>query len=427
MTGRHERWGRSVRLAADVVLTVALAFVVALSVGRMVAWVKWLVQWPGRDDLWFAAVPVAGAVVAIVVVAAGRATPSTADAYAQGVNDGHLSIEPAPIRFLGLASGVGAGVPLGYEGPMVYFGGAVGAFVARRWRGPERWLVLATATSAVAMVVGAPIAAALFASEVARRGLPRRADVAPLALGAGAAWFARRLTGEPGGILGVDLGLDVGRIAVGVVAIAGAAGLVARVFVAAIRRAKRVQAPLVARVVAVVLLLGVAGPVAWLATDAPVLVGSGERLREWAMQASQPELVAVWLLFGLVVVVLVACGVVGGLFLPLLSLGAVLGLLVGRAWLPDVPAVACIGIGACCMLAAGYGTPLTAVALAVSSFGATSAAWATAGGIVLASTIAGDRSVSMFQLSSRARRWRRRALHPQAVPEPVPVVVVAGE
>jgi H+/Cl- antiporter ClcA len=175
-----------------------------------------------------------------------------------------------------------------------------------------------------------------------------------------------------------------------------------------------------------VVVLGVAGPLAWLATDAPILIGSGERLREWATQASQPELLAAWLLFGLVVVALVACGVVGGLFLPLLSLGAVLGLLVGRAWLPDVPAAACIGIGACCMLAAGYGTPLTAIALAFASFGATSAAWATVLGIVLATSVAGDRSVSVYQLPSRAGRWRRtvRRREPSAVPAPV---VVVGE
>jgi H+/Cl- antiporter ClcA len=183
---------------------------------------------------------------------------------------------------------------------------------------------------------------------------------------------------------------------------------------------------LAVRLVVVASVLGVAGPVAWLATDAPILVGSGERLREWATQASQPELLAAWLLFGLVVVTLVACGVVGGLFLPLLSLGAVLGLLVGRAWLPDVPAVACIGIGACCMLAAGYGTPLTAIALAVSSFGATSAAWATVVGIVLATTVAGDRSVSVHQLPSRAGRWRRTARRQQLTPAPA-AVVVAGE
>lgn len=426
MTGRHERWGRTAHLTADVVLTAVVAFVIALSVGRMVAWVKWLVQRPDGDDLWFAAVPVVGAVVALVLVAAARTTPSTADAYVQGVNDGHLAIQPAPVRFLALASGVGAGVPLGYEGPMVYFGGAVGAFVSRRWRGPERWLLLATATSAVAMVVGAPIAAALFASEVARRGLPRRADLAPLAIGAGAAWVARRLTGEPGGIIGVDLRLDVDRIAVGVIAIAVATGLAARVFVAAIRRAKRVQAPLAVRVAVVVVVLGAIGPAVWLATDSPILVGSGERLREWAAQASQPALLAAWLLFGSVVVVLVACGVLGGLFLPLLSLGAVLGLLVGRAWLPDVPAVACIGIGACCMLAAGYGTPLTAIALSVSSFGATSAAWATVVGVVVASCVAGDRSVSVYQLPSRAGRWRRRRWRSTAVLEPAPVVV-AGE
>lgn len=399
--------GRARRDLVDVLVTFALAFLVALCVGRMVAWVRWLVRWPGADDVWFAVVPVLGAVLAVVLIGAARTTPATADAYVQGVNDGPIAIGPAPVRFLALAGGVGVGVPLGYEGPMVYFGGSVGAFVSRRWKGPERWLVLACAASAVAMVIGAPIAAALFASEVARRGVPRRRDVAPLVIGALAAWVARRLTGETGGIVGPDLGFELSEIAVGVPAIAGAAGLAARLFVVGIRRAKRVQASLGVRVLAVVVLLGLVEPISWWAADEPILLGSGERLREWGAHASQPGLLVAWIVFGLVVVGLVACGVVGGLFLPLLSLGAVLGVLVGRAWLPDVPYTACVGIGACCLLAAGYGTPLTAIALVVSSFGANATAVAVSIGVVLASAIAGERSVSVFQLPSRAGRWRR--------------------
>ncbi|MEZ5250262.1 MAG: hypothetical protein R2713_13955 [Ilumatobacteraceae bacterium] len=52
----------------------------------------------------------------------------------------------------------------------------------------------------------------------------------------------------------------------------------------------------------------------------------------------------------------IGCGVVGGAVVPLLAIGALLGTLVGRAWLPGVPFVACVGIGACCVLAAGHGT-----------------------------------------------------------------------
>ncbi len=167
MTGRRTRW------AFDVVLAAAVSFLVALSAGRIVAWLRWLHRWPDDDHAWWSAVPALGAVVAVLIIARARTTPATADAFVQGVNDGPLAIGPAPARFAALVAGVGVGVPLGYEGPMVYFGGALGAWVARRLGRPDRWCVLAAATSAVAMVIGAPIAAAVFASEVARRGAPR--------------------------------------------------------------------------------------------------------------------------------------------------------------------------------------------------------------------------------------------------------------
>jgi CIC family chloride channel protein len=389
--------GRVVGRVVAAVAAFLVGFVVALCVGRMVVWVEWLLDRPGPHQWWWSLLPVVGVVGALVLVAAARITPATADAYVQGLQRNRLEISPAPVRFLALASGVGTGVPLGYEGPMVYFGGSVGAFVARRLRCPERWVVLAAATSAVAMVIGAPIAAALFASEIARRGLPRRADVAPLAVGAAASWLALRLTGEAGGLVGTDLGLRLSQVAIGAVAIGGAAGLAARLFVVAIRRAKMVARPLRPRLVVAVVVLGVAGPVTWWAAGDGILFGSGQRLREWALATPQPALLAGWLAFVATVVVLVGCGVVGGLFLPLLSIGAVLGVLVGRAWLPDVPYQACLGIGACCMLAAAYGTPLTAAALAVATFGATPLAWTTWVGIVLASVVAGPSSVSVLQ------------------------------
>ncbi len=407
MTGRTERSTSSHAVAALVAAVVA--FAVSLSVGRIVVWLHWLLDRPEPHQWWWSFLPAVGAAGALVLVARARTTAATADVYVQGVQRDQLDIGPAPVRFVALASGVGTGVPLGYEGPMVYFGGSAGAFVARRVRCPERWVVLAAATAAVAMVVGAPIAAALFASEVARRGLPRRADVVPLALGAAAAWLARRLTGEPGGIVGVDLGIGASQVVVGALAIGGAAGLAARLFVVAVRRAKQVSQPLRPRLVVAVAVLGVAGPVVWWVAGEGILFGSGERLRDWAVTTPQPALLAGWVAFAAAVVVLVGCGVVGGLFLPLLSLGSVLGVLVGRAWLPDVPYAACAGIGACCMLAAGYGTPLTAAALAVATFGVTPPAWTAFVGIVLASVVAGPSSVSVLQQPWSAVAWFRSA------------------
>ena len=408
MTGRR-RW------TLDVALTTVVAFLVALAAGRIVAWMAWLLAWPGDDRLWWVSLPAAGAAIAVLVVAFARVTPATTEAYAHGVNHGGLAIGPAPSRFVALVSGVGVGAPLGPDEPMMYFGGSLGAFVARRTGRPERWCVLAGATAALAMVIGAPIAAALFASEVARRGVPRRRDRLPLAIGAVAAWGARRLSGDTGGVLGIDPGFTLSRVAVGALAIGGVAALVGRLFVPAIRAAKRVQVPLDIRVCVVLITLGTAIVVGWWATGEAIFLGPGERLRDWAVGASQPGLLAAALVFAVLVVAMVACGVIGGLFLPLLSLGSLLGVLIGRAWLPDVPYVACAGIGACSLLAAAHGTPFTAAAVAFATFGWSSTAWLAVVGVALASSAAGDHSVTTFQIRAVAaghplhRRAHRRS------------------
>ncbi len=213
-------------------------------------------------------------------------------------------------------------------------------------------------------------------------------------------------------MLGDDLGFTAAQVVVGALAIGVAAGLVARLFVAAIRAAKQSRMSLGVRLLVASVTLGLAVPLGWWSAGDAIFLGSGERMREWSAHTAQLPLLAAAVVFALLVVAMVACGVVGGLFLPLLSLGAVLGVLIGRAWLPGVPYAACVGLGACCLLAAAYGTPFTASALAFTSFGWSSSAWLTVVGVVVASAVAGERSVSVFQASARDGRGVRTGMLP---------------
>ncbi|MFN8020235.1 MAG: chloride channel protein [Acidimicrobiales bacterium] len=399
--------GRRTRMVTDVAITWSVAFLAALSAGRISAWFGWVRDRQSAGDSWWSAVVTVGVVLALVVIAAARTAPDTTDAHVRAAIDGTTELRAAPARLVAMFTGVGLGAPLGPDGPMLYLGGAAGAFVARRTGRPERWLMLAAATSALAMVIDAPVAAACFACEVARRGAPRRRDVVPLALGALAAWVALRLTGEAGGVLGADLGLTLRQTAVGAAAIGLVAGLSGRLVVLFGRRAVeagRAQGRLGRRVLGAIVLVGVIAPIGWSLTDVPIYLGSGGLLRAWAAHATQPSLLVATVVFAVLVFGLVACGLVGGLFVPMLSLGAVVGLLVGRAWLPDVPYAACVGIGACCLLAAALGAPITAAALAFSSFGWSAAAWATLVAVLLASSVAGERSLTPGQLPRSAGR-----------------------
>jgi H+/Cl- antiporter ClcA len=393
---------RHTRLTADIVVTMVVALLVALSAGRIVVWMRWMVVWPDNDRIWWAAMPAVGAMLSLSILAKARATPSTVDAHAYGIVDGTLELRAAPARFLAFVSGVGVGAPLGAEAPLMYFGGSLGAAVARRLHRPERWLLLAAAAAAFGMAIDAPIAAALLASEVGRRGLPRRADVLPLSIGALAAWVARRLTGEPGGVLGTDLGFTTAQVVIGAVSIGAVAGLIGRGGRAAVRIAQRRRMSLEFRLIAVFVVLGTAVPLGWWAAGDAIFLGGGDRLRTWAVQGSQPAVLAATAVFALLVLTMVACGVVGGLVVPMLSVGALVGALVGRAWLPGVPYAACVGIGACCLLAAMHGATSTAIALAFASFGWSSSAWLTVAAVVLASVVAGRGSVSSVQLDPPA-------------------------
>ena len=55
--------GRRTRWATDVALTWVVAFVAALSAGRIVQWLQWVRDRPAGASMWWAALPAAGAVV----------------------------------------------------------------------------------------------------------------------------------------------------------------------------------------------------------------------------------------------------------------------------------------------------------------------------------------------------------------------------
>jgi CIC family chloride channel protein len=383
-------------LAPAVVLTAAVS---ALAFASLSTWLEHLIDWvAGRGSVVTVAAPALGGMLAVLVVHLARTSPGTTDVYVLGLQRERFDVRSAPARVLALVLGVGSGVPLGYEGPAVYFGGAMGA-AAPQWRHrAERPFVLAAATAAVAVVVDAPVAAALFAVEVARRGRPATRDLFPLAAGAVAAWAVLRATGEPGGVLGSGAAAVTPLTVVAGALIGLAGGAVGRGFTHAVRWAKRLALPLrlrlllVPAVLAVVLLGG-----QLLADGSPVLFGSGRRLVDHAAAGSLAVSALLLVLFVVVVVAMVAGGVVGGLFLPMLAIGATVGLLVGDLATPGLADGTVVAFGACAVLAAAYGCPLTAVALAASRLGWSPALAVALGAVALARAAAGRVSVSVYQ------------------------------
>ena len=297
----------------------------------------------------------------LVVVACGAAALTAAwlvrrfSPHASGSGIPHVEavlneeIPPAParlipVKFAGGLLAIGAGLALGREGPSVQMGASiahvVGQFSGRSWA-DCRVLLASGAGASLAAAFNAPMAGAVFVLEELVRRFELRIAMAALAASTTAIAVARALLGdapdyqvrplEYASTATIPLFLGLGVVA-GVAAIAYNRAILGTI--AAFERFPRVSSEWRAG------LIGAAvGALAWLA---PGLVGGGDALTQRSLDGSETLalLPLVFLLrFGLGAVSY-AAGTPGGLFAPMLVLGAQLGLCLGllfRLVLPAVP------------------------------------------------------------------------------------------
>lgn len=371
--------------------TTAIALLVAMAAGRCVVALRWLTRWPADSDRWWSIVLVAGALLSIVIVHRARAAASTTGAFARALDDAPLDVRSAPALVAATASGLGLGTPLGLDGPALFLGGALGARAARLLHRNERAWTLAAGVAALSMAIEAPVAAALFAAEIGRRHWPRHRDVTPLVAGSFAGWVIRRLSGDPGGVLGPAANASSRSVALATVTIGVVCGVSGGWFAHALTTVRSRRWDVGRRATVGVLTLGLAVPVAWAATGRGIFVGSGERMLAWARGTSALPIAAALAAMIVLLLALVAADVVGGLLLPMFTLGGLIGLLLARTWLPGAPAAFVIIAGGCALVAAAHAAPFTAVALGFAALGWSAASWATVVAVVLASMAAGHR------------------------------------
>jgi chloride channel protein, CIC family len=248
-----------------------------------------------------------------------------------------------PVKFFGGLLAIGSGLALGREGPSVQMGASlahlVGTTFQRNW--PDcRVLVAAGAGAGLATAFNAPIAGAVFVLEELVQRFEQRIAIAALAASATAIAVARLLLGDAPDFHVNALGYgDTGTRPLYFL-LGGFAGILAiaynRTLLATIAAADRLsRLPVVLRAGLVGAAVGV---MAWFAPD---LVGGGDAItqRMLAGIATLSAVPAAFLIrFGLGAVSY-AAGTPGGLFAPLLVLGAQFGFLSGgvcRALLPDL-------------------------------------------------------------------------------------------
>ena len=248
-----------------------------------------------------------------------------------------------PVKFVGGLLAIGAGLALGREGPTVQMGASVAHLVGRTFRrnaDDARILLAAGAGAGLATAFNAPIAGSVFVLEELMRRFDTRITIATLGASAAALGVSRIFLGEA-----PDFALDpLPYPALGSVPIYLALGVVMgilgiaynRAILASLAAAERLSnVPVELRAAAVGAAVGL---VAWFA---PGWVGGGDNITARALTGATALalLPAVFALRFALGAVSYAAGTPGGLFAPLLVLGAQAGLFFGTLacqWFPTV-------------------------------------------------------------------------------------------
>lgn len=378
---------------APVWLLGVLAIAAGVAIGFIGGVFRWLLMQAAvwRDHLsawahtvslgWLAVVAIgaAGAAVAAALVLLSPRAQGSGIQDAEAVYRGQLPpprLSVVPVRFVGGLASIGTGMVLGREGPTVHMGATLGAGAGRAARldvGDQRTLQTALSGAGLAVAFNAPVGGALFVLEEVAKSASLRLIV-PTLLGVGAAVACSRL------VLGAQPDFAVGELSdpplftlpmflVFGVLLGVVGALYSALTVGLVRAQKRIsRVPAPARAAAVGALVGIA-----LYSD-PRLVGGGDQLTQLLLAGRS---MAVPLLLLYLTVRFVAgplsysAGTPGGLFAPMLALGAISGTLFGRLAQVLAPqlgedfVIAMAIVGMSTLFAAVVQAPLTGIALII--------------------------------------------------------------
>lgn len=325
--------------------------------------------------------PLVGLVLAAVILRypGRRSSPALTDEWLQAFHDPERDMDwrRAPAVILASITTIGFGGALGLEGPSLYTGGAVGTAVQERLRRffapiDAKMLMTAGAAAGVAAIFKAPATGALFALEVPFQDDFARRKLLPALVAAATGYLGFALVHGTGTLFPVagEPALDATNLT-GAVLLGTAAGLAARGFSWMIRTAKRLQAtPLVPRVLAAGLVLAGLFALGRVLTGRNLMLGPGYDCIDWALSPSRSigVVLAILILRTFATAVTTAGGGAGGLFIPLVVSGALLGRAVGGV-LDALDNTLFLVVGVSAFLGAGYRVPLAAVMFVAETTG----------------------------------------------------------
>jgi len=374
------------------------------------------------DWKWGLIVPGLGLVASALILQTigSGASPATSDEYLRAFHDPDYPLRWRAFvgRITAAVTTLGAGGAMGLEGPSMYGGSAIGAIIQRRlpasFRGADyRTLLVAGAAAGVAAIFKAPATGAIFALEVPFRDQMARRMLLPalVASASGYLTFVALTSTDPIFLVGSDERtaslfnyIDLlGAILVGIGCAVGA-----RVFSTLIRAAKAFTLRPVA------IRLTVAGGTLTVlyfitrvitsddwdpATGESLTLGSGYEVFAWLFDPQALwVLIAVFFLRMLATATTVAGGGVGGVFIPLVVGGAIVGRIVGDVFNTVDPTLYVL-LGIAAFLGAGYRVPLAAVMFVAETTGQPGFIVPALFASVAADLVMGEVSITSFQRS----------------------------
>lgn len=306
---------------------------------RHVALVEWAHAWPWIGWVLPLVIGALGAGIARWMV---RSQPLAAGSGVQHVEAvGKGQAEPAswtvvPVKFIGGMLAIGSGLMLGREGPTIQMGATIGSVMAARLRCAGevvRDIHVALGGAGLAVAFNAPLGGAVFVFEEVARAFRPRLTLLTLAGTTCAIVVARGVLGTSPDFTAPVLA-DPALWTVPVFALFGfVLGLLGvlynRLIIGLIEAMERLKAwPAEFRAALVGALVG---GVAWFS---PGLVGGGDGLTQGILQSGFPAGTLLMILFvrWFLGPLSYAAGTPGGIFSPLLMLGAALGWLFATGW-----------------------------------------------------------------------------------------------
>jgi CIC family chloride channel protein len=363
--------------------------------------------------LWLAAIspPIGLVVASLILKLGGGASPSTSDEYLRAFHDPAYRLRP---RYLGARIGaaiatLGSGGALGLEGPSLYGGSAIGTMIQRRlprpFRGSDhRTLLVAGAAAGVAAIFKAPATGAIFALEVPYRDDMARRMLLPALVASATGYLTFVTLSDTTPLLAVaqfnippfELIDLLGALLVGATCAVGA-----RAFAKLMRIAKgfSLRALPIRLLVSSISLVGLFFLSREL-TGLPLSVGAGyEVFRDWLFEETD---IAIWLLVAIFFIRCLASaftmagGGVGGVFIPLVVGGGIVGRGVGELIHENRASLYTL-LGIAAFLGAGYRVPLAAVMFVAETTGKPNFVVPALFAAVAAELVMGEQSITAFQ------------------------------